>query len=421
MESLPKLNGYRTLCALPNELLHEIMTAVGDSQWIKPCTLVCSCLRPVCQEVLFKRRRLLRVEEDKSFDHFFSFINSLNITLDIVRLILCSKEGAPSTIDAASVARIVEKFPQLRTLSINACIKATNASAISSDPTPSSSLITQPSRPTLEDLEISPYTEHQSSLAETLRIVSLFEVDTLCVGGSFDLATAPIRSRVSLPLRARFIEAHMWYPSMTHQTKMLSALALHLETGYLQELHVEISCRDSVRALGRLLSGPASQIVALALATPDPPPDATMKELQNWKDPLDQHWSLLNFSACTRLETFSLTVIMRLKSAAFPLCTTLAELMTQVSKTLKKVTIYVDDIQKAEVLSNSRLMNLQALDKVLSDPDKSPRFENLKLYLHLCPDACVDRGRFREKAIARCEKALRNLHSSGRLTLDSNE
>lgn len=49
--------------------------------------------------------------------------------------------------------------------------------------------------------------------------------------------------------------------------------------------------------------------------------------------------------------------------------------MTQVCKTLKKVTIYVEDLKKAEALSNSRLMKLQAVDQVLSDPTKSPRLK----------------------------------------------
>lgn len=88
-----------------------------------------------------------------------------------------------------------------------------------------------------------------------------------------------------------------------------------------------------------------------------------------------EHWSLLNLSACTRLETLTLNVYMRLKSAAFPLCATPAKLMTQVCKTLKKVTIYVEDLKKAEALSNSRLMRLQAVDQVLSDPTKSPRLK----------------------------------------------
>ncbi|KAI0760185.1 hypothetical protein C8Q74DRAFT_207513 [Fomes fomentarius] len=417
MGSSHKLSGYHTLCALPNELLHEIMMAVGNSRWIKPCTLVCSCLRPVCQEVLFKRRRFLRVKEDISFDHFLSFINSLNITLNIVDLILCDKsQGTLPTIDATVVARIVAKLPQLRKLSISACIKqATNASSTSSEAlTPSSSSIAQLSRRSLTNLDFSPWNKHQSSLAETLRIAALFEVDTLRIGGSFDLATAPTRSRVSQPLRVRTLVANFWYPSKAHEAKMLSALASHLETGYLQQLHVEISCRDSIRALGRLLSGPASQIVELDLSNPSP--DTSIEERQKWKDPLDQHWSLLNLSACTRLETLSLQVHM-LKSAAFSICATPAKLLTQVSKTLKKVTIDVEDIKKAEALSNSRLMNLQAVDKVLSDSDKSPRFESLKLLLCLWPGTC-DRRIFREKAIAGCKNALHNLHSSGRLTIE---
>lgn len=88
--------------------------------------------------------------------------------------------------------------------------------------------------------------------------------------------------------------------------------------------------------------------------------------------------------------------------------------MTQVCKTLKKVTIYVEDLKKAEALSNSRLMRLQAVDQVLSDPTKSPRFESLKLYLRLYPIAGVDLGRLQDRVIAEC---LRNLHSSERLQL----
>ncbi|KAI0760182.1 hypothetical protein C8Q74DRAFT_1294540 [Fomes fomentarius] len=199
---------------------------------------------------------------------------------------------------------------------------------------------------------------------------------------------------------------------------MLSALALHLETGYLQQLHVKISCRDSIRVLGGLLAGPASQIVELKIDNPSLY-IIEDEEHQDWNDLLDQHWSLLNLSACTRLENLSLNVAMPLKAAAFPLCAAPAKLIQQVSKTLKKVTFYVDVITMPEALSNRRLTKLQALDKVLSDPAKLPRFESLELHLRLCPITLVDRDRFRAKAIAGCKKALRNLHASERLTIEA--
>lgn len=77
------------------------------------------------------------------------------------------------------------------------------------------------------------------------------------------------------------------------------------------------------------------------------------------------------------------------------------------------------NLKKAEALSNRRLMKMRAVDKVLSDPAKSPRFPSLELQLRLCPNASVDRDRFRATAIARCKKALRNLHASERLTIQA--
>lgn len=79
----------------------------------------------------------------------------------------------------------------------------------------------------------------------------------------------------------------MWFKA--HEAKLLSAVPSHLEIGYLQKLHVSVSFKDSIQALGRLLTGPAgSQIVELNIDNITP--HTTIEERQNWDDPLNREY-----------------------------------------------------------------------------------------------------------------------------------
>ena len=288
MQDLQSPPVNRTLCDLPNELLLEIMVRVDHRPSVKTCTLVCRCLRAVCQSLLFENTTSLRVSEAKSFDRFLAFIDANHeIAQNVTELALRGKNnmttGMPS-VDIALVVRVMEGLPRLQHLSFQ-WVRFSSEVPPASQAVPShqNSGATDP-RPTLRTLGMDSFGSRQSSsLTVIFRIASLFDIDSLALG-PFDIETVPTPGTALAPLQIRELDLTRWCPTVKHRAQLYDALTTHLLPDHLQRLKIQFGCRDTLIAVGRLLSGPGRCVRELNLESRAPP---SSKERNEWVDPLD--------------------------------------------------------------------------------------------------------------------------------------
>ena len=101
---------------------------------------------------------------------------------------------------------------------------------------------------------------------------------------------------------------------------------------------------------------------------------------------------------------------MRKTSGPVPSCTTLVQLMSQVSKTLKTLKLIVSFIDRPGPSSYRRLRKLKAVDKALSNSSAFPCFKRLKV------DWTYHANRADSRAVLIA--ALPQLHAARKLKLE---
>lgn len=269
----PPCHTYRTLCDLPTELLQEIIAySEGNTYWFKRLALVCRCLRPICQDSLFRRRHTVcRVREKESYTRFIKFLEERSrIASHIVDLTLTASRTHWVDVDVVLLVRIVRNMPRLHSL-ILACVRYRDAHEVYA------THFVQP-RP-LRRLELR-YTAHElSSLAAILHIMSLYTVEDLVMASTFDPGTAcHVPPVPTCQLRARNIRLWRSFRRPENTPRFLDALAANLVPGHLRQLEVQLDSNHTLHALKRLLAGPASDIDTLNLKSI--PPEETFDDLQ---------------------------------------------------------------------------------------------------------------------------------------------
>ncbi|KAI0739024.1 hypothetical protein C8Q80DRAFT_1203398 [Daedaleopsis nitida] len=425
MPSVHISQSYRTLCTLPNELLYQIVSELVALTWkpeksIKTCSLVCRCLRPICQELLFKNTKRLRFCEEESFHSALLFLQAQPkvsrriTTLELMGYVWGTVKSWP-TITPNLLARIAGCLPQLRRLTLCHLRVDDDEAYLPLSILPAAS----DGRVPLQHLSFSMYAHDESSLSAILCIISLFKLDELEFNSSFHprrilpsgtlshaLPTLHVRRMDSLCLHGAPLVA-----------PFLRLLALYASSSHLQVIRVAFVDLESIRTLGDLLSGPARNIIELEIISPAP---YAMVERQGWKDPLDEHWPSLRLSACSKLEALTLHIHMCLKAAEVPLCATPAALVSAVSSSLKTVTIYVDKVpaKNPSSLSDNRLMKLQAVNETLVVAGRFPHIQILKLYIRTSQSDLDAKSGYWNDCVAACKKALPAVHAAGRLKVE---
>ncbi|RDX47276.1 hypothetical protein OH76DRAFT_788851 [Lentinus brumalis] len=250
---------------------------------------------------------------------------------------------------------------------------------------PDASAVCTPAGPfPLASFTIGTHSQERSSLKGGLRVLSLFDpvawssldFDRFDVDESFE----PQWLHRPLDLR-RLNLSRSSGSSPKHTASVMQALSMSLKSDSLQELYVQVDSKDTVVALGKLLSYAGRNITTLAIQN-----DGSYTSTRDgWVDPLEGNWRMLNLSACTKLESISLLMHFREKPTR-PLSETPVGIIQQAPPSLRMVTIDVYCLPKSTTIGNRSVFKIHDFDKVLS----TMHFPHLQGFeLHICPDSSL--------------------------------
>ncbi|KAI1788633.1 hypothetical protein LXA43DRAFT_1183752 [Ganoderma leucocontextum] len=410
-----KLRTYATICDLPQELLHLILSDLKDSRyWLKHCcSRVCRCLHAACLDLI--DFRVVSVYELDSFMHFMAFVEvHPRAARSIVELRLSGHYGHPHpTINAAFVARVMGQLPNLRKLTLG-FMRFDGTEATDVDTSTTSSVNANPAR--LDQLNLNYSTHEQSHLSEIFRVASLSDLGDLDLGSAdcFDITSASVPFSLPRPIHVRTLHVAVSLKSEEHPPVVFDALSVHLSPGVLQRLEVHLRSAGAIRGLGRLLSGPAcSNVTHLDLNSP--PPVSPYGIQFGWRgknDPLLYEWPSLNIASCARLESIVLHVHAEdPPSDDMPLCSAAAGIISQAPPTLRRPVLKIWGWATPKKLLDAHWLGLPAVDEALSAPSKFPELETLTVQLEIMKRAYLGPGECR----AACEAALAGVHAAEKL------
>ena len=276
----------RTLTDLPPELLHLIL-ADFDKLWyykvtLWSCSLTCRLLRAVALEHLNFRR--LSLKEVTSLDPLLAFLRLYpRVAKTVISLSLWGPLAHPdsdsrplTTIDDTLVASVVELLPKLNSLHLQSFKYSMPQSPRAAGPFP------------LSTFTLRGHGHVQSSLTCTLRVLSLFtpkHVQDFNLS-QFDLNTPFEPDALHRPADVQ----RLWLLGSMgggprYTSRLLQALAVSLKSDSLQELSVKVDSKETVHALGELLSCTGCNLTTLEIRN-----GGAMlypRERTTWIDPLE--------------------------------------------------------------------------------------------------------------------------------------
>ncbi|TBU26945.1 hypothetical protein BD311DRAFT_725011 [Dichomitus squalens] len=387
----------RGICDLPVELLDMIISYLESDDWgVWSCSLACRYLRSVSIEHHFGKR--LAAWDKHTFEHLFSFLEAnprigakiRSLTLSGAKRDVGKGYSLLTTIDDAIVLRLAQLLPHLESMELRTFIYGQPQHSV-----PPLTALPQGDTPGPFHLRWLSFGDgynyclpHRSSISGLFRILSLFTIDRLhgdCRGCHFDLGA---------PLDQHYLYRHLkvkdlclWsYGSANskHALMLLNSFTEAMEPGCLGR--VEIRCRavSEVSAIRKLLVRTGESLTGLQVCTPVP---ACLPK--GWKDPMIRHWQDLNLASCPKLERIWINIYLPDKidenqpTDVQALSLPGAGMLSQVSRALRDIYIYVYDLPCVATLNNRRLLGLQEFEKVIT-ADRFPLLR--KVYLRIRPD-----------------------------------
>ncbi|RPD56052.1 hypothetical protein L227DRAFT_614920 [Lentinus tigrinus ALCF2SS1-6] len=386
--------GSRTLTDLPVEVLHMVFAHdkwLWKHQFLPSCSFTCRLLRAVALEHLdFRRLSLSYIE---TFDPLLEFLRTYpRVAKTVVSLRLygrrtCYPDPLPTTtIDDALVASIVELLPKLNSLTLFSFkyVKSTAANAQpAAGPFPLSTFV------------LSLFTPKTKSIVE-LRL-ERFDIEEPFEPRFLHRLVDIERLRLSRSIKGG--------PACT--ALAVQALSVSLKSDSLQELSVNIDSKETVYALGKLLSRAGGNITNLTIRH--------TRLTSDDHDPLEGSWQLLDVAACKKLETIILSMHFS-ETRTGPLSGPVVGILQRASPTLRKVIIMVDDLPRPTTLGNRTIFKIHDVDKVLSAA-RFPYLQECELNIGHQVDCKVTPLGW-EKCKNSVQRALKSLHGRGLLTLN---
>ncbi|TBU44753.1 hypothetical protein BD309DRAFT_891949 [Dichomitus squalens] len=418
----------RTICDLPVELLDMIISHLESDAWgLWSCTFACSYFRAVSIERYFCKR--LSAVDIRNFDHILSFLQANpRIAAKIRNLTLSGdtrrdEKGLSllTTIDDTIVLRLVRLLPRLESLVLRTFIYGQPQQSI--PPLAPSPQGDTPGPFHLRDLSFgSGYYEclpRSSSISGLFRILSLFTVDRLhgeSRGCHLDLAAPLDQSYLHRPLRVKDLRLGCdGSANSKHALVVLNSFTEAIESGSLDRVEIECRAVSEVSATRQLLARTGESLTGLQVGAP-----GNVCLPKGWKDPMIRHWQDLNLASCPKLERIWINIYLPDKidenqpTDVQALSLPGAGMLSQVSRALREIYIYVYDLPRVTTLNNRRLLRLQEFDKVIT-PDRFPLLR--KVYLRIRPDQDLQQKpdyKWRQVVVG-TRNALPNIHSRGML------
>ncbi|KAM5533398.1 hypothetical protein V8D89_012948 [Ganoderma adspersum] len=378
---------------------HHSLAVIGSRRYEREVlkgviTYCCTrCLRNVVIEHLFSTKLVAR--EIEPCDHLLSFLQANpNISKKIQTLKLSDE-----TLDDSAMLKLMATLPKLENLELGRFIY----------PSPPSNSIPPQDSP-------SPFS------------LKTFHLNTRsgrhC---GFDTSTPLNPKLLNRPLRID----KLWigpYLLKELDVKFIpfftNAFADGIEPGSLQKLVVKPDSPAAVSAIGNLLAHVGGELRSLNVDGNGPHP-VSWRGRSGWEDPLDSHWHTLGLGACPKLDSIQIHIYFRAPGDApqpqnIPVLSLAgAGMLSQASKTLRKVTISLWDLSRVTTLNNRRMLRLQAFAKILT----SDRFLVLEeVLVGVIPDwGLREQCRYEwGPVVAGVRKALPTLHSRGLLKVSWN-
>ncbi|RPD75499.1 hypothetical protein L226DRAFT_46284 [Lentinus tigrinus ALCF2SS1-7] len=410
--------GYPTLTDLPVEVLHLILAHFDyDQEWqwkhersLRSCSFTCRLVRAVALEHLDFRHLFLPGIE--TFDPLLDFLRTYpRVAKTVVSLKLAgstkydpgprSRYTPMTTIDVALLASIVELLPKLDSLILQS-FHYTKPTAANVQPAVGPF--------PLSTFSLRGHCHPQSSLTGVLSVLSLFTLEQVKDPAldEFDLDESSEPRFLS-----RLVDVQrLWLrrsSSPAYTASALQAFSVSLKSDSLQELSVQVDSKETISALGKLLTRAGGNITTLTIRN-NPPEWAMPKDRDHWVNPLEGNSQLLDISACKKLESITLPMYF-CKTRTRPLSEPVVGILQQASTTLRKVIIIADNLPKPTTIGNRTIYKVHDLDKVLS-PTRFPHLQECELNIGI---RCTPLAWSKCKDSA--QRALKSLHGRGLLTM----